>query len=125
VPQRRKRPTTTPNRRWRDYRTPSGRRVIKEYIDSLSDEDAAAIVAAMADVRSEGVAVAKHLRGEVYEVVADGDRQSYRLIFATEGQHDQVLLALNAFSKKTQKTPRRELELAERRLASWRRRGRP
>jgi phage-related protein len=49
---------------------------------------------------------------------------SYRVLFATEGARGQVLLAVSAFSKKTQKTPPREITLAERRLADWRRRAR-
>jgi hypothetical protein len=37
-------------RRWRDYRAAAVRRPIKEFIDGLSDIDAAAVVAAMKDV---------------------------------------------------------------------------
>lgn len=70
-----------------------------------------------------GLAVARHLRGEIYEVRADGDRQSFRILFAPEGLHSQVLLSLEGFSKKTQKTPREKIVRAERRLADWRRRG--
>lgn len=110
-------------RRWRDYRTASGRRPIKEFIGELSDVDAAAIVAAMTDVRETGLAAARHLRGEIYEVRADGDRQTFRILFAPEGRRGQVLLALESFSKKTQKTPLEKIRLAERRLAEWRRRG--
>jgi phage-related protein len=36
----------------------------------------------------------------------------------------QVLLALEGFSKKQQKLPKRHLDLAKRRLADWRRRAR-
>jgi phage-related protein len=110
-------------RRWRDYRTAAGRRPIKEFIDRLSDVDAAAVVAAMKDVREIGLAAARHLRGEIYEVRADGDRQTFRILFAPEGRRSQVLLALEGFSKKTQKTPSEKIQLAERRLADWRRRG--
>jgi phage-related protein len=110
-------------RRWRDYRTAAGRRPIKEFIDGLSDVDAAAVVAAMKDVRETGLAAARHLRGDIYEVRADGDRQTYRILFAAEGQRSQVLLALEGFSKKTQKTPPEKIQLAERRLTEWRRRG--
>jgi phage-related protein len=110
-------------RRWRDYRTAAGRRPIKEFIDGLSDVDAASIAAAMKDVREVGLVAARHLRGEIYEVRADGDRQTFRLLFALEGQRGQVLLALEGFSKKTQKTPPEKIRLAERRLADWRRRG--
>jgi phage-related protein len=110
-------------RRWRDYRTAAGRRPIKEFIDGLSDVDAAAVVAAMKDVRETGLVAARHLRGEIYEVRADADRQTFRILFAPEGQRNQVLLALEGFSKKTQKTPPEKIQLAERRLADWRRRG--
>ena len=110
-------------RRWRDYRTAAGRRPIKEFIDGLSDVDAAAVVAAMKDVRESGLVAARHLRGEIYEVRADGDRQTFRVLFAPEGQRSQILLALEGFSKKTQKTPPEKIQLAERRLADWRRRG--
>lgn len=77
----------------------------------------------MRDVRDAGLAAARHLRDEIYEVRADGDRQTYRILFAPEGSRSQVLLALEGFSKKTQKTPPQKVRLAERRLADWRRRG--
>jgi len=112
-----------PRRRWRDFRTAAGRRPIKEFIDGLSDADAAAVIAAMKDVTQSGLPAARHLRGEIYEVRADGDRQAFRILFASEGRRGQVLLSLEAFSKKTQKTPREKIQLAERRLADWRRRG--
>jgi phage-related protein len=112
-----------PKRRWRDHRTSAGRRPIKEFIGELSDTDAAAVVAAMRDVREAGLAAARHLRGEIYEVRADGARQTFRILFAPEGRRSQVLLALDGFSKKTQKTPPEKIQLAERRLADWRRRG--
>ncbi len=96
---------------------------MKEFLDDLPDEDAAAIAAAMKDVLVSGLAVARHLRGDIYEVRADADRVIYRILFATEGRYSQVFLALEGFKKKTQKTPPETIRLAERRLASWRGRG--
>jgi phage-related protein len=110
--------------RWRDYRTPTGRRPVKEFIDTLSDEDAASVVAAMADVREEGLSAARHLRGEVYEVRIEGSTKAIRVLFAPEGVKGRVLLALEGFTKKSQKTPEKFIRLAEGRLADWRRRGR-
>jgi DNA-binding XRE family transcriptional regulator len=101
--QRRKRPRETPRRRWRAYATSAGREPVREFLATLSDEDVAEIVAAMAVVRRLGLSQARHLRGEIYEVRANGDRQSFRILFAQDGVHDQVLLALEAFSKKQQK----------------------
>lgn len=78
----------------------------------------------MKDVAREGLAMARHVRGEIYEMRTFTDTQSFRILFAPEGKKGRVLLALEAFSKKTQKTPDRLLKLAERRLADWRMRGR-
>lgn len=103
-------------RRWRDYETAAGNRPVKDFIDDLPDGDAAEVAAAMRDVAIEGPSVARHLRGDIYEVHADGENQSYRVLFSAEGTKGRILLALQAFSKKTQKTPPRFIDLAERRL---------
>jgi phage-related protein len=123
----RRRPTheerPPPRRRWRDYRTASGRSPVEEFIDSLSDTDAAEVLAGMAEVRDRGLAAARHLEGDIWEVRVTGDRVIYRILFAEEGARGRVLLALEGFKKKTQKTPRATIELAKRRLNDWRRRG--
>ncbi|MDQ1567799.1 MAG: Phage derived protein Gp49-like [Actinomycetota bacterium] len=79
----------------------------------------------MADVRKNGLAWARHLRGDVWEVRATGNRVIYRILFAPEGARSQVLLALTALNKKTHKTPASEIGLAEARLADWRKRAAP
>ncbi len=107
-------------RRWRDYRTATGRRPVAAFIRELPDADAAAVVAAMKEVTLEGLGAARHLRGDVYEVRADAERATYRILFAPEGRRGQVLLALDAFGKKTRKTPPRSIALAEKRLRDWR-----
>jgi len=96
---------------------------VKQFLDSLSDENAAEVIAAMKVVAKEGVRAAKHVEGEIYEVKAEGDRQTFRVLFALEGEHDQVLLALEAFSKKQERLSREKIELAKRRLRDWRGRG--
>ena len=75
----------------------------------------------MREVSTLGLEAARHLRGEVYEVRADAGRRAFRLLFAQETKF--ILLALSAYAKTTQKTPARELELAETRLRDWRKRG--
>jgi phage-related protein len=110
-------------RRWRDYQTERGRRPVREFLDGLSDLDAAAVSAAMKEVREHGLVTARHLRGDIYEVRVGGDRQSFRILFAQEGEQGQVLLSLSGFSKKTKKTPPDEITLAEKRLRDWRERG--
>jgi len=110
-------------RQWRDYRTTAGGRPVKRFLDGLTDEEVASVVAGMKDVVERGLEAARHLRGDIYEVRADGATRSFRLLFSAEGRYSQVLLSLSAFEKRTQKTPPREVELAERRLRDWRDRG--
>jgi phage-related protein len=114
-------------RRWRFYETSAGSQPVKEFITSrdVPPADRDEILAAMADVRKNGLAWARHLRGDVWEVRAIGNRVIYRILFATEGARSQVLLALTALNKKTQKTPAPEIDLAEARLADWRKRAAP
>jgi len=95
---------------------------VKAFIDALTDEEVASIVAGMKDVIARGLPSAKHLRGDIYEVRADAATRSFRLLFAAEGNYSQVLLSLSVFEKRTQKTPPRELDLAEDRLRDWRHR---
>jgi phage-related protein len=110
--------------RWRHYETADGNRPVLEFIRKVPDGDKAAILAAMKEVRREGTRAARHLRGDLFEVRADGGRVIYRILFAREGERSQVLLSLVAFKKKTQKTPPAQIELAARRLRDWRSRAR-
>ncbi|HEV8229355.1 MAG TPA: type II toxin-antitoxin system RelE/ParE family toxin [Candidatus Limnocylindria bacterium] len=106
--------------RWRDYRTTSGARPWKDFIDALPDEDAADVLVAMREVAQKGLSSARHLRGEIYEVRADGPSGSYRVLMALEGTKGRILLALAGFRKQTQRTPPGMIGLAERRLDDWR-----
>ena len=78
----------------------------------------------MNEVAVQGLRLARHLRGDIWEVRVQTDRKAFRVLFSPEGRAQQVLLALEAFTKKTQKTPARPIDLAERRLSDWRCRGR-
>ena len=111
-------------RRWRHYETASGRKPVLEFIRALSDTDKAEVLAAMAEVRRDGTRAARHLHDDVYEVRADGERVIYRVLFATEGSRNQILLSLVAFNKKTQRTPPEQIKLAQKRLHDWRSRSR-
>ncbi len=110
-------------RRWRDYRTAAGRRPVKEFLDALNDEDVAVVTTAMKQVKNKGLRAARHLGNAIYEVRADGNQVTYRLLFAPQGRRNQVLLALVPFKKKTQKTPPQRIRVAEARLRDWKKRG--
>jgi phage-related protein len=107
-------------RRWRYYRTSGGACPVEKFLDDLSDEDAVAVNAAMKEVREEGTRVAHFIRNEIYEVRSPGKDRTYRILFSQEGKHNNILLALEGFPKKTTKVPDAEIRLAETRLADWR-----
>lgn len=113
-------PSPVRRRRWRHYETASGNRPVLDFIRKLPDDDKAAVLAAMSEVRRDGMRAARYLRGELFEVRADGDHVIYRILFAREGAYGQVLLSLIAFNKKTQKTRPEQIDLAARRLRAWR-----
>ena len=111
-------------RRWRFYETASGAKPVQAFLDNLTATEAAEVGGAMNEVAVEGLRLARHLRGDIWEVRVQSERKAFRVLFSPEGRAQQVLLALEAFTKKTQKTPPRTIQLAERRLADWRSRGR-
>ena len=96
--------------RWRDYRTEKGRRPVREFIASLTLTEAVEVLAAMHDVATRGLTVARHLRGDLYEVRVFTDSRDFRILFAQEAKF--ILLSLSAFKKRTQKTPLADIELA-------------
>ena len=113
-------------RQWRFYRSAAGREPVQEFLDQLTDADAAAVAASMKEVRDAGRAHADvgHLRGDIWQIEIDGQRVIFRLLFAEQGRFSQVLLALEIVNKKWQTAKSRHIQLAERRIADWRERGR-
>lgn len=77
----------------------------------------------MKDVAELGNIAARHLDGEIWEVRADGLNAIYRVLFASVGSKGRILLSLEAFSKKSQKTPAAKIAVAKRRLRDWNSRG--
>jgi len=52
------------------------------------------------------------------------DGSTYRVLFASVGKHDEVLLGLHVIQKKDSKLPLQARRTAHRRLKDWERRGR-
>jgi phage-related protein len=86
--------------RWRFYETVAGKKLVKEFLDALSKDDAASVAAAMRDVQRNGLVSARKLDPDIYEVRADGDHQIFRILFAAEGSKGRVLLALEASQRR-------------------------
>jgi len=107
------------------YRTSSGRCPVRDYIESLDDDLRARIKNALLSLCEEHPRVLtvsiKHLPRELWEVRVTGrNRSQHRILYAVAGER---LLLLHAFTKKSQRTPQREIETAARRLSDLRRWG--
>ncbi|MDB5057992.1 MAG: hypothetical protein JWO59_1464 [Chloroflexi bacterium] len=105
------------------YSTAAGNSPLGDFIDGLSDYDAAEVAAAMKRVALDGPEAARHLRDNIYEVRVAGLDQIYRILFAPVGRYQHVFLSLEGFSKNTQKTLPAKITLAEHRLEDWLKRG--
>lgn len=110
-------------RRWRYYVTPSGERPVDTYIDGLTDDDAARVLARMAKIRVQGTSAARHLVEDLWEVRVDGHDVTHRILFTEEGSKARILLAIVGFTKKSPKTPPRIIKVALKRRDDWRTRG--
>lgn len=93
---------------------------MKEELLEFPSKDRAAIADEMEQVRKKGTAAARHVRDDIFEVRVFIDGVTYRVLFATEGFFNHVLLAVRAFNKKTQDLPDHEIDLALKRLREWR-----
>jgi phage-related protein len=109
-------------RRWRYYRTPLGREVVKEELKDLNRGARAAVVEAMKRHQASELKPyeEEHIGGDLHAIRVFLDGSTYRLLYAYEGRHDQVLLALHCLQKRDRKLPKQARKLAERRLSDWR-----
>lgn len=102
------------------YHDRRGRRPVREFLDSLSTADRAAVLRSFALLEEFGLAVgAPHVRSiggyrKLWELRIRAQRGAIRLFyFAHTGRR---FVILHGFVKKSGKTPRRELEAAVRRM---------
>jgi phage-related protein len=96
---------------------------VAEFIASLKPDEQAKIVRAI-DLLEEfgpqiGMPYVRHLSGGLWELRVPFGGQSFRLLFFVEGN---ALVIVHAFSKKTPKTPLKELNTATTRMKDYKRR---
>ena len=101
------------------YQDARGRRPVNEFLDALPPRDRARVVRTIELLKTYGTELgmpyARHLTGKLWELRVSSGRRAYRVLYFAHTGHRLVLL--HAFSKKTQKTPRREIDVALRRMA--------
>ena len=94
---------------------------VSEWISALDGRNRTRILRAVELLRAYGVQLgmpyARHLRGKLFELRVPVARRDYRVIYLAYAGQRMVLL--HGFAKSTQKTPEREMQTAERRLADY------
>ena len=103
------------------YEDETGRRPAREFLQSLDAKTLARFVWSIEQLRIHNVRahepLVRHLEGKLWELREESNTNIYRLLyFFFSGRK---IVFLHGFQKKEQKTPRREIEIALRRLSSF------
>ncbi|MCC7443075.1 MAG: type II toxin-antitoxin system RelE/ParE family toxin [Bdellovibrionales bacterium] len=100
------------------YELPSGRSPIEEFIESLPKGDQARFAEVLVGLEQFGLAYSrvqfKPLRGKLWEIKFSSPGGGFRMAYVLVTAEEMVIL--HAFRKSTQKTPLRDLDLAEKRM---------
>ena len=107
------------------YRDVNGKNPIAEFLDSLPAKDAQKVTWTLRLVEELDVLPKTYFKklvntDEIWEIRVRIGNNSYRLLRFLH--RNDIVILTNGFQKKTQKTPRNEIKLAETRKADWVRR---
>lgn len=101
------------------YRTIAGRDVIKEWLRSFDKPDRAILGYDLKRVQigfPMGLPLCRSLGGGLWEVRSSlGGNREVRMIFFHDAAH-RALVVVHGFVKKSQKTPKAEIDIAVRRM---------
>ena len=100
------------------YRTESGKSPIEDFLDSLSGKQAQKVIWVLRLVEELDVVPRQYLKklvntDDIWEVRVQFGGNIFRLLGFFDGT--TLMILTNGFAKKSQKTPRQEIELATRR----------
>ena len=109
-------------RRTTFYTTASGRCPVREHLDALPDGTVRKIAWVLRVVRDLERVPASFLKKlvnthDIWDIRVKVGRNTFRLLGFFHGQ--DLIVLTNSFQKKSQKTPRGEIELAEQRKADY------
>jgi len=104
------------------YRTASGECPVEEFLDNLGPKQAQKVAWTLQVVKELPMVPKQYFKklegtDDLWEVRAESGGDAFRLLgFWDAGR---LVVLTNGFAKKTQKTPAREIELAERRKRDY------
>ena len=106
------------------YKTEAGKEVIAEFLESLPAKDTAKVLRDI-DLLAQYAPnlrepYTKHIEGPIWELRSKFSSNIHRILYFVNKRN--VLVLLHGFTKKTQKTPPSEIELAKKRLTDYEKR---
>ena len=103
------------------YTEDSGRIPVREFLESLDETTRLQLAVSIGRLRRENISaqepLVKKIEGRMWELRRESNTNAYRILYFFFTGRKIVLL--HGFQKKTQKTPRTEIETANRRLAQY------
>lgn len=104
------------------YQTASGTRPVEEFLDSVSDQQAQKVAWVLRLVERLDRVPEQYLKkltgtDQLWEIRIQAGGKSYRLLGFFDGP--LLLILTSGFVKKQQRTPRQEIELAQRRRTEY------
>ncbi len=99
------------------YETARGKSPVTDFIDKQSKKEQAVLLAVIQNItqfsyKAKGCKF-KHLENKLWEIKIKTPNGGYRLLYVT--LEHSVLFILHMFKKKSQKTPKKELDIAKKR----------
>lgn len=104
------------------YKTEKGKCPVEEHLDSLSDTQVAKITWVLKLVRETQNITTQYFKklvntDDIWEVRVSVGKNIFRLLGFIQEQ--ELIILTNSFQKKSQKTPRKEIKLAEKRKKDY------
>ncbi len=96
----------------------SGRCYVEDFIDDLVVGDKAAVIAVLKDVETYGLSAVgcqfRQIEGKLWEIKIEAPQGGYRIFYVMISSVE--MMCLHAYKKQGQKAPKKELEVARKRL---------
>lgn len=100
------------------YEKPNGKHPVAEFIDKLPKPEQSRITGCLASIELMGFDTPRvqfrQIRGALWEIKIRTSRSSYRIFYVCTQK--RALVLLHAYKKQSQKAPKKEIEVAEKRM---------
>ena len=104
------------------YTTESGKKPVQEFLDQLNEKQVSKVLWVLKFIRDHEKVPGQYFKklvntDELWEVRAVKGNNIFRFLCYFDG--DNIIVVTNGFQKKTQKTPKQEIALAEKRKKEY------